>query len=158
MNKAQLLTAILISLETSHQTAMAAAKRAHDTATDDENIAENKYDTLALEAAYLAQGQSVRVAQCAADVQNFKQLDSAINCSKVTVGALVSIIDEQGNQKTLFMGPSAGGLKVTVNGQEVVVITPSSPIGKELNQRQVGDEVSLTLAGKQVTYEVLDLS
>ncbi|WP_434340234.1 GreA/GreB family elongation factor [Motilimonas cestriensis] len=158
MNKSQLLAAIITALESIHQNAKAAAKRAHDTATDDENIAENKYDTLALEAAYLAQGQSVRVAQCAADVQNFKQLDSAINCSKVTVGALVSIIDEQGNQKTLFMGPSAGGLKVTLNGQEVVVITPSSPIGKELNQRQVGDEVSLTLGGKPIVYEVLALS
>ncbi|MCE2594780.1 GreA/GreB family elongation factor [Motilimonas cestriensis] len=158
MNKARLLAAMITALESIHQNARAAAKRAHDTATDDENIAENKYDTLALEAAYLAHGQSVRVAQCAADVQDFRQLDSSISYNKVTVGALVSIIDEQGNKKTLFMGPSAGGLKVTIDGQEVVVITPSSPIGKGLNQQQVGDEVSLTLAGKQVTYEVLDLS
>ena len=34
-----------------------AAQAAHETATHEENIAENKYDTLGLEAAYLATGQ-----------------------------------------------------------------------------------------------------
>jgi hypothetical protein len=40
-----------------------AARAAHDTATHEENIAENKYDTLGLEAAYLATGQARR-AEC----------------------------------------------------------------------------------------------
>ena len=34
-----------------------AVRAAHETATHEENIAENKYDTLGLEAAYLATGQ-----------------------------------------------------------------------------------------------------
>ena len=37
-----------------------AARVAHETATHEENIAENKYDTLGLEAAYLAAGQARR--------------------------------------------------------------------------------------------------
>ena len=148
MNKALLLATMITSLEGIHQNAKAAAKRAHDTATDDENIAENKYDTLALEAAYLAHGQSVRVAQCAADVQAFRQLDSATADNKITIRSLVFIIDQKGNEKAVFMGPSAGGLKVMLDGQEVVVITPTSPIGQGLNHQQVGDEISLTLAGK----------
>lgn len=37
-----------------------AVRAAHDTATHEENIAENKYDTLGLEAAYLATGQARR--------------------------------------------------------------------------------------------------
>lgn len=37
-----------------------AARVAHETATHEENIAENKYDTLGLEAAYLATGQARR--------------------------------------------------------------------------------------------------
>jgi hypothetical protein len=35
-----------------------AVRAAHETATHEENIAENKYDTLGLEAAYLATGQA----------------------------------------------------------------------------------------------------
>ena len=37
-----------------------AARAAHKTATHEENVAENKYDTLGLEAAYLATGQARR--------------------------------------------------------------------------------------------------
>lgn len=39
-----------------------AVRAAHETATHEENIAENKYDTLGLEAAYLAAGQARRAA------------------------------------------------------------------------------------------------
>ena len=39
-----------------------AVRAAHETATHEENIAENKYDTLGLEAAYLATGQARRAA------------------------------------------------------------------------------------------------
>ena len=42
-----------------------AVRAAHETATHEENIAENKYDTLGLEAAYLATGQ-VRRAEASA--------------------------------------------------------------------------------------------
>ena len=37
-----------------------AVRAAHETATHEENIAENRYDTLGLEAAYLATGQARR--------------------------------------------------------------------------------------------------
>lgn len=37
-----------------------ATRTAHETATHEENVAENKYDTLGLEAAYLAAGQARR--------------------------------------------------------------------------------------------------
>ena len=37
-----------------------AVRAAHEAATHEENIAENKYDTLGLEAAYLATGQARR--------------------------------------------------------------------------------------------------
>ena len=63
MNKKLLQKHILTALETNHQTAISATQQAHDTATHEENIAENKYDTLGLEAAYLAHGQAQRQAQ-----------------------------------------------------------------------------------------------
>ena len=74
MNKKLLAETLLIALSDVHQSAVDAAKRAYDTATDNENVAENKYDTLALEAAYLAQGQSLRVEQCEADLIAFKEI------------------------------------------------------------------------------------
>lgn len=53
--KRQLIEHLVLGLEANYQTVLSAAKRAYSTATDRANIAENKYDTLGLEAAYLAE-------------------------------------------------------------------------------------------------------
>ena len=59
-NKAQLHDLILNALQGLVDNAQAAVDRAYEAATHEENIAENKYDTLGLEASYLTQGQSRR--------------------------------------------------------------------------------------------------
>src|SRR3990167_5836127 len=60
LNKAQLLHQVIAHLETALSQAQQAAQTAYEAATDEENIAENKYDTLGLEASYLATGQARR--------------------------------------------------------------------------------------------------
>ena len=50
-----------------------AARAAHETATHEENIAENKYDTLGLEAAYLATGQVRRAEAIRKALANWRQ-------------------------------------------------------------------------------------
>ncbi len=61
MDKKKLLRLITEKLAADLEVAVRAAQTAHETATHEENVAENKYDTLGLEAAYLAAGQSRRV-------------------------------------------------------------------------------------------------
>ncbi|MCP4324487.1 MAG: transcription elongation factor [Psychromonas sp.] len=154
MNKQLLLETLLTELNRVHQVAVDAVKRAHATASDKANIPENKYDTLALEAGYLAQGQSKRVEQCAADIQAFEQLNY-LAYKKVQSGALVLLLDESDKEKWLFFGPAAGGLKVEFESKEIIVVTASSPLGKAINQAEVGQEVTVNVAGKQICYEVL---
>lgn len=156
MNKQLLLEALLIELNRVHQVAVDAVKRAHATASDKANIPENKYDTLALEAGYLAQGQSKRVEQCAADIQSFKKL-SHLPLDRVKSGALVLLLDESDNEKWLFFGPAAGGLKVVFEHNTIVVVTVSSPLGSAINQAEVGREVCVNIAGKQIAYEVMEI-
>ena len=157
MNKALLLDAVLARLETLHQTAIKAAKQAHDTATHEENVAENKYDTLGLEAAYLAHGQSQRVAECAADLAAFKNLTAREFSSDaaIDIGVVVLLSDEAGNSQYLFIGPAAGGVKVPFDGHEITIITFSAPLGMALRGRCVGDEVEVRGGGNGVGYEVL---
>ena len=50
-----------------------AVRAAHETATHEENIAENKYDTLGLEAAYLATGQARRAEAIRQAMANWRQ-------------------------------------------------------------------------------------
>ena len=61
MDKKTLLRLITEKLAAVLEVAVRAAQTAHETATHEENGAEKMYDTLGLEAAYLAAGQSRRV-------------------------------------------------------------------------------------------------
>jgi transcription elongation GreA/GreB family factor len=47
-----------------------------------------------------------------------------------------------------FIGPRAGGTEVDVGGAAVLVITPQSPLGRQLMGRQQGDRLQLDLGGK----------
>ncbi|VAW69976.1 Transcription elongation factor [hydrothermal vent metagenome] len=160
INKQDLLKQIVHALKQVHQGAVDAASRAHDTATAQENEAENKYDTLGLEAAYLAHGQSQRVAECEVDLLAFDKLmlkRVATHLQGVSSGALFILKDEQGVEQTLFLGPAAGGLKISYMGRDVLVITPSAPLGKAVLGCLVGDEVDVMLAGQKKYYQVIDI-
>jgi len=159
MNKSLLHKKIIDALEQVHQGAVDAAKRAHESATDDENGAENKYDTLGLEAAYLAHGQSQRVAQCEADLLAFKKLPVIDFTDQLAAspGALITLIDEQSIEQSLFLGPAAGGLKLRFMVRDVMLITPMAPLGKALCGCRVGDEVEVNVARQNKYYQIIDL-
>ena len=156
MNKKWVHKQLILALEATYQGAVNAAQRAYNTATNNENIAENKYDTLALEASYLAQGQAQRVADCGQDLVAFEQLNisAASPQSSVCLGSLVLLHDLDDNDKYIFYGPSAGGLKVQFAEKDIVVVTPGSPLGAAINHRSVGDDVSISIGKKMIEYEI----
>lgn len=156
MDKTLLLKQILDELEAVYQGAVDAAMLAYNTATHGENVAENKYDTLGLEAAYLAQGQAQRVDECKADLAAFKRL-TAINFSHQTpiaIGALITIKDEQGAEQSLFLAPAAGGLKLIFSQKNIMLITPAAPLGKALLGNLVGDEIEINVGTEKKYYEI----
>jgi len=159
INKSLLLDKIIKTLEALYQDAFDAAMRAYDTATDDENEAENKYDTLGLEAAYLAQGQSKRVAECEADLSSFKKLNEIKTNSikKITTGSLIYLVDESGKKYVLFLGPAAGGLKVKFEDINIAIVTPAAPLGSALLGRSVDEEFALKLSDVKKRYTITDI-
>ncbi|WP_198262533.1 GreA/GreB family elongation factor [sulfur-oxidizing endosymbiont of Gigantopelta aegis] len=161
MNKQLLLQHILVTLEEVHQGALNAAKRAYETATDSENEAENKYDTMGLEASYLAYGQSQRVLECENDVEQFKRLQQSnmqfSNNSPIAIGALILLEDDHSLQKNIFFSPVAGGLKVMFGHQEITLLTPSSPLGKALSGQHSGDEIEILIASEKKYYEIINV-
>ena len=156
MNKALLLKQLLNALEAVHQGAVDAAMQASDTATHEETVAENKYDTFGLEASYLAQVQAKRVTECEADVAAFKKLPATDFTGEmpIALGALVTLEDESGTEQTLFLGPAAGGLKVRFNEKELMIITRTAPLGAALFGRIEGDEVNIDVGGEKKRYEI----
>ncbi|MCU0125968.1 transcription elongation factor GreAB [Pseudomonas vlassakiae] len=151
MDKATLLSRIVTALETDMEVLRRAALTAYEAATAEENIAENKYDTLGLEASYLATGQARRTAEIRQALLTYQQLrlreyDPARG---VQVSNLVTLEDDDGGRRLLFLGPEAAGLKIGEGDELVTVITPRSPLGQRLVGKKIDDEVKL---GDQLFY------
>lgn len=157
MNKTDLLQRIVQALEHDMDLLQRAAQTAYEAATAQENIAENKYDTLGLEASYLATGQARRAAEIRQALLAYRQL--ALRdydpTRGVQVSNLVVLEDLQGQQRLLFLGPEGAGLKIGEGSGQVTVITPRAPLGQALLGKRVDDEVSLVLAGATQVHVVI---
>lgn len=136
-----------------------AAVDAHQIATHKENVAENKYDTLGLEAAYLAHGQSQRVSEYNTAIAAYNRM-SSINFDDsmpATVGALIKLIDDTDNMIWIFLGPSSGGVILDYEGLKITLVTPISPLGKALQGSFVGDDINVISAGTPKNYQLAEI-
>jgi transcription elongation GreA/GreB family factor len=145
MDKKHLLQ--LIREQLTHDLAVQfnAAKTAHEASTHEENIPDNKYETLALEASYVAQGQANRAQEIKRALETYKQLtlQRFDDDSSIALTALVTLVGDDATTRTVFIGPLEGGMKVVYELTEIVVITPASPLGRDLIGRGVGDRVRI---------------
>lgn len=159
MNKSRLLQLIVERLTADLDTARRAAQSAYETATHKENIAENKYDTLGLEASYLATGQARRMEEIRQALALYQQLGLRPYDPErgIAVGDLVVLEDLDGKRQQVFLGPEAAGLKLPMDGQVVTVITPRSPLGQGLLGKRPGDALHLSVAGVGQEHEVFDV-
>ncbi len=143
MNKQHLLEQIIATLRNDLSIISHAAKAAHAAATHAECLPDNKYDTTALEASYIAQGQANRAQQIREALEAYRTLElrDFDDISPIRLTALVTLVDDEGIRRQVFLGPEAGGLKISTNNGEIVVITPSSPLGRGVIGKHVGDEI-----------------
>ncbi|WP_417529317.1 transcription elongation factor GreAB [Marinomonas shanghaiensis] len=163
MVKQDVYTAITEALLRRYETAKWAAKQAHEAATNEESVAENKYDTFGLEASYLAHGQSQRVLECEKDWLLFSKTplvtfskDSAVELWSMVI--LTELESSSDMKKYFFISPCAGGLSVEIKGEAVYLVTASTPVGKILMGKTLGDEVDLSQNGRQIAYEITTIA
>ena len=157
MDKFLLRQQVLERLAQDLEQAEQAARAAHETATHEENIAENKYDTLGLEAAYLATGQARRaeaIRQAMAAWRQFRPLPFDARLG-LQLGALVCLVGADEQQQLLFLGPVGGSMKLHSGSQLVQVISSEAPLGRALLGKCEGDEALLQVASSQQQFEVL---
>lgn len=159
MDKQDIIHLIIERLVHDQQLLMKAARTAHKAATDPENTPDNKYETLALESSYVAQGQANRAQEVLQALNLYRNLSTRrfSDTDSVFLTALIEIEAKNGNRRTLFLGPAAGGLKVTLKEQDVVVITPESPLGNDLLGKEVGDLITIVVSGSMIEYELVQL-
>ena len=160
MTKPQLVATIIARLESDLALFTAAALTAHAAATHEECQPDNKYDTTALEASYVAQGQANRAQEIRQGLEAYRalELQAFADDSPIRLSALVTLEDEAGEERRLFIGPWAGGMKLADAAGEVVVITPASPLGKRLLGLSVGDELQGPEPGGGTRYIIVAVS
>jgi len=154
VTKSDLIARVIVRLAADLAQLTSAALATHAEATDEENKAEDKYDTRGLEASYLAHGQSKAAEEAAQALAQFQALtvrDFAVG-EPISLGALV-VLEGKGRSHYL-VGPRAGGTEIHANGRTVMVITPQSPLGRQLMGRKQGDTLALDLGGSRSGYRV----
>jgi transcription elongation GreA/GreB family factor len=159
MTKLQLLQTIIARLETDLALFTVAARTAHEAATHEECAPDNKYDTTALEASYLAQGQANRARDIRLNLEAYRTLtlQTFDDTAPIRLTALVSLEDENGNVRRLFLGPNEGGMKIADEEGEIVVITPLSPLGRSLLGKRTGDEIQAGETADAATYTLVSV-
>jgi transcription elongation GreA/GreB family factor len=156
--KAELIRLILVKLNHDLELFVNAARTAHEAAIDEETQPDNKYDTTALEASYVAQGQANRAQELRRSIETYKQLAWPPQSDIIRLASLVTLKDSTGNQKQLFIGPLEGGLKVATKSGDVMVITPASPLGKSLIGKSSDDSVDIISGGARICYHIIDVT
>jgi transcription elongation GreA/GreB family factor len=158
LNKQDVIESIQLCLKERLAVSNKAALQAYEQATNEESVAENKYDTFGLEASYLAHGQSKRVIECENDLAVFVKRKSQYQVVRPVVaeGCLVKLIDQTNQMQYFFISPVAGGMKVTLKRETITLISITSPLGKCLLGKEEGDDVVLNSAQAMKTYEIED--
>jgi hypothetical protein len=168
LDKKDLLVQLIQHLQQEIDVTMNAVNEAHALASHEQSKPENQYDTLALEAAYLAHGQSERIAELQRQVMLLNHFDflEYNDDSRTAVGALVCVeeFDIEVNNPDLqwfWLLPVAGGVLLNVGEIEIRTITAKAPLADKLLGSYVGDEILLNLSlnsgHKKKQFEVIEL-
>lgn len=130
---------------------------ARDTATHLDCLGSSKYETMGLEASYLAQGQGTRLIEVERALEQFRRFKQADQAETIALNSLVRVEDEDGKEQLLWLATEAGGLKVKYQGLPLTVITARSPLGRAMIGKQAGDECLLKAGGRERCYLICDV-
>jgi hypothetical protein len=156
MNKTLLLEQLIASLNENLTVLDKAARASHSEATHESSRAENKYDTRGLEAAYLAGGQARKAKEIIDSIKLYQSLRLRDFGPEDPIDLTAVVKLEADRLQTMyFIGPKSGGLEVEYDGQEIVVVTPQSPLGQNLVGKKMGERWTANLGGSIAKYHIV---
>jgi transcription elongation GreA/GreB family factor len=135
-------------LEHSLESMAQAARTTREGAIHEDSRAEGDKDMRSTEQSYLARGQAMRVEDLAEQLQRLRATTFASfdDDSAIAIGALV-LVEIDDDARAFFVLPYGGGVVLRVDGVELTVVTPSSPVGQALLGKRAGDDFELRQRG-----------
>lgn len=150
----QLYSALMDYAENRVKVAKEAAAQARSAATDTESVAETKWDTFGLENSYLAHGQSMRVAECEADLAYFRKFSFA-ESEEIVLGSVFEVERADGWHKVIILSQCCGGAEFVCEGKDILLVTSQTPLGKSLLGKEEGDDVLMKSRGVEQGAEIV---
>jgi transcription elongation GreA/GreB family factor len=160
VNKQDLVAQLVSQLATSARSALsardAAALEAREGATPDEKREDAR---AAHQLGTLGKVQQRRAQQAFAEVDvlaTFRPGPLPAS-SAIKLGAVVEIEDEAtGEGRTFFLAPCGAGVALTGPGGDGIlsVVTPTSPVGRAVMGRKVGDVIDVTIEGELREWQI----
>ena len=142
MTKVDVISNLLGQMEERIAITKSALAETSESASGDETKSEGKYDTRAIEAAYLAEAQAEQLALAEEALATFKRFEPRpfVMTEPIGPGALVEV-DQEGEICFYLLAPTGGGMMTDYLGCDVTVVTPDSRLYQELNDQKMGDEL-----------------
>jgi transcription elongation GreA/GreB family factor len=155
ISKRAIVGLIVEQLTEQLNTLVDASRAMHADASDEQSKPEDKYDTRGLETAYLASSQ----ARMATEIEQALAIYRALELQKFTEKTPINLtalveLEFRGECSLHFLGPKGGGMEIRHKGQEILVITPESPIGQQLLGKKVGDSIKFQTRGPAQEFRV----
>lgn len=126
--------------------------------THAESRAENDKDTRAIESSYLARGLAQRVVElrsALATVQAWVQPAPARGETRIRLGSLVELLDEDSQERQhLWLAPAGGGMRLEYEQLSILVLSPQAPLAQALLGRALDDEVEVQSPSGQRSWLV----
>jgi transcription elongation GreA/GreB family factor len=157
VEKRQLVQLLIAAIEADLRLAIDSQKSTMEGAVHEDAKAEDDKDTRAIESQYLARGLAQRVEELsdtiakltALKVREFGEDDP------IALSALITLEDGDGTRTHYLLAPAGGGRKIEEHG--VVVVTPSSPVGRALLGKRCGDSTSIRTPSGEREYEIAEV-
>jgi transcription elongation GreA/GreB family factor len=151
IDKTAVLEALRARIEQRLKQLTDAQRDAQAGATHSEAKSEHDKDTRATEGSYLARGLAERVEVLHDAVALLRAMTAGRFGPSDAIGltALVGMRDEDDVESVYFVVPTGGGERLTVDGTDVLALTPQSPLGEAVVGRRVGDEIELVVRGRK---------
>jgi len=149
----QLMGYITLDIEESTGTYKAARVRA----AEGESAMQSRYDTMRIEGSWVSDGLGQRIQELENEVEKLLRIDVKTKREKVYLGSLVELEDEGESKSYFFILPGGGGRSLESGDTNIKVITQNAPFAKAMIGKEVYDEVTFRIKGKEKTYEITDM-
>ncbi|MDQ3807111.1 MAG: hypothetical protein M3298_02970 [Thermoproteota archaeon] len=145
INKGELLGEIVARLEAEIKKLRESFEEAKLTSIEAPGRMQSRYDTMGVEAAWVADGLAKSLEERVEGVYRLKNIRLPEDPEKVSLGCVVGIGPEDGGVENLyFILPACGGISVTVeSGVLIQTVMPQAPVARALIGKSLDDEVTV---------------